>query len=294
MTEDQEELLDQILADYLAKQEAGEAVDPEQLIAAHPDLARRFANSLVDQQQIVGLASPVKSSLGQPPQLDKIRYFGDYELLEEIARGGMRIVYKAKQTSLNRIVAIKMILAGKLASEMDAKRFQTEAEAAANLKHSHIVTVYEVGRHDGQHYFSMEFIEGQNLSTLVWEHPLPAKTAARYVQQIAEAIHYAHQAGTLHRDLKPSNILIDENDEVQITDFGLAMRVEGDSALTQTGQILGTPSYMPPEQARGMRNLVGPASDIYALGAVLYELLTGRPPFRGETAGGYDPPINER
>lgn len=275
MTEDQEELLDQILADYLAKQEDGEAVDPEELIAAHPDLAEEIREFLVDQQEIAGLASPVISSVHQPPQLDKIRYFGDYELLEEIARGGMGIVYKAQQTSLNRIVAIKMILAGNLASDQEAKRFQTEAEAAANLKHPHIVAVYEVGRYDGQHYFSMDFIHGQNLSEIVREHPLPPKTAARYVQQIAEAIHYAHQQGTLHRDLKPSNILIDENEEVQVTDFGLAIRVEGDSALTQTGQILGTPSYIPPEQAEAKRGLIGPCSDIYSLGAIL--------PFRAES-----------
>ena len=226
-----------------------------------------------------------------PPTIDqpvvetgaKIRNFGDYELLEEIAVGGMGIVYKARQVSLSRIVAVKMILKGKLATEEDIQRFRAEAEAAGNLQHPAIVAIHEVGLHEGQHYFSMDFVDGQSLAQLPREQALTARQAAEYVRDAAEAVHYAHQQGTLHRDLKPSNILIDRQGRVRITDFGLAKRIEGNSDLTLTGQILGTPSYMPPEQASGKRSLVGAASDIYSLGAVLYELLTGRPPFRGES-----------
>ena len=211
------------------------------------------------------------------------RAFGDYELLEEIARGGMGVVYKARQISLNRTVALKMILAGQLAGEEEVNRFHTEAEAAANLRHPNIVAVHEVDQIEGQHFFSMDYVDGKSLSVLVKENPLAAKTAARYVRTIARAIHYAHEQGILHRDLKPSNILIDQNDQPQITDFGLAKRVQGNSDLTATGQVLGTPGYLPPEQAAAATDQIGPASDVYSIGAILYELLTGRPPFRAET-----------
>ncbi|MBI3465609.1 MAG: protein kinase [Planctomycetes bacterium] len=213
----------------------------------------------------------------------RTRHFGDYELLEKIARGGMGVVYKARQMSLNRIVAVKMILSGRLADEVDIQRFLTEARSAANLQHPNIVGVHEVGQQDGQYFFSMEYVEGQSLAALVRDNPLPPARAARYVKIIAEAIHYAHGKGIVHRDLKPSNILIDQFDQPRITDFGLAKRVEGGTDLTAMGRPLGTPSYMPPEQASGDRGKIGPASDVYALGAVLYDLITGRPPFRAET-----------
>ncbi len=213
----------------------------------------------------------------------KLRYFGDYEILEEIARGGMGVVYRARQVSLDRVVALKMILAGQLASEADVERFYVEAKAAANLQHPNIVAIHEVGQHDGQHYFSMDFVAGNSLAELVRESPLPAARAARYVKTIAEAIEFAHRQGTLHRDLKPSNILIDAFDQPRVTDFGLAKRIEADAQLTATGSLMGTPSYMSPEQAGACGGKVGPASDVYSLGAVLYELVTGRPPFLGET-----------
>ncbi len=228
------------------------------------------------------------------PSGTKLRYFGDYELLEEVARGGMGVVYKARQLSLNRIVAVKMILSGKLASTADVARFRAEAEAAANLRHPNIVAIHEVGEQDGQHYFSMDYVEGKSLAELVAGHPLPSdgrgikdegwfRRVAGWVKTIAEAIHYAHGQGTLHRDLKPSNVLIDSSDHPHITDFGLAKRVKHDSDLTVSGQILGTPNFMSPEQAAGKRGGASPQSDVYSLGAMLYFLLTGKPPHAGET-----------
>jgi WD40 repeat protein len=214
----------------------------------------------------------------------RIRYFGDYELIGEIARGGMGVVFEARQLSLNRKVALKMILAGQLANETDVKRFHTEAEAAANLDHPGIVPIYEVGQHQGQHYFSMGFIEGQSMAQRLAAGPLPPREAAALLMKVAEAIDYAHQCGVIHRDLKPGNILLDGKGNPRVTDFGLAKKIQGDSGLTGSGQVMGTPSYMPPEQAGGQRAAVGPAADVYALGATLYALITGRPPFQAATA----------
>jgi eukaryotic-like serine/threonine-protein kinase len=233
---------------------------------------------------------PTAAVLGQDPPAtpgaskpNRIRYFGDYEILRELARGGMGVVFQARQVSLNRRVALKMILAGQLATDIDVKRFYTEAEAAANLDHPGIVPIFEVGQHEGQHYFSMGFVEGQSLAQRLADGPLPPREAATLLVSVAEAIEYAHGHGVIHRDLKPANILLDRNGYPRVTDFGLAKKLEGDSGLTGSGQIMGTPSYMPPEQAGGKRGDVGPKADVYALGATLYALVTGRPPFQAST-----------
>ncbi|HVR34367.1 MAG TPA: serine/threonine-protein kinase, partial [Methylomirabilota bacterium] len=213
-----------------------------------------------------------------------VRVFADYELLDEIARGGMGVVYRARQRSLGRTVALKLILGGQLATREFVRRFRAEATAAAALQHPNIVAIHDVGVHDGNHFFSMDYVEGQNLAQFVGNRPVPAAKAARYLKTIAEAIHYAHEQGILHRDLKPSNVLVDAaTDQPRVTDFGLAKRLDGESSLTMTGQILGSPHFMPPEQADARRGKVGRRSDVYALGGILYFLLTARPPFQGES-----------
>jgi hypothetical protein len=204
---------------------------------------------------------------------DRIQYFGNYELLEEIAMGGMGLVWKARQISLNRVVALKMIRSGMLASAEDVRRFHVEAEAAANLQHPNIVAIHEVGEHDGQHYFSMDYVEGENLAERCDGKPMPAKQAAELIATIADAVQFAHQRGILHRDLKPHNVLLDMEGTPRLTDFGLAKRMDIDSS----------PSYMAPEQAQGRLDRVAPHTDVYALGAILFEMLTGRAPFRGES-----------
>ena len=207
------------------------------------------------------------------------RSFGEYELLAEIARGGMGVVYRAHQTNLNRQVALKMVLSGQFASRTAVERFRSEAQAAASLQHPNIVSIHEVGELEGESYFTMDFIEGNNLADLVRAGPLPARRAACYVEQIAQAIHYAHERGVLHRDLKPSNVLIDAFNQPRVTDFGLAKQLADDSHLTVSGQTLGSPGYIAPEQTSRQHGKVSALSDVYSLGALLYHLITGRAPF---------------
>jgi eukaryotic-like serine/threonine-protein kinase len=209
--------------------------------------------------------------------------FGDYELLEEIGRGGQGVVYCAHQKSLNRTVALKVIGLGPWTTERHLKRFHQEAEAAAHLDHPCIVPVYEVGERDAQCYFSMKFIKGGQLDEVVRHTPMSIPQSAELVAKVARTIDYAHEHGILHRDIKPANILLDKNGEPHLTDFGLARLVEADSTVTGTLEVLGTPSYMAPEQAAGERTKVSKATDVYGLGAVLYQLLTGQPPFAGGT-----------
>ncbi len=183
---------------------------------------------------------------GEPTPGAHVRYFGDYEIDQELARGGMGVVFRARQISLNRTVALKMILAGQLADETDVKRFYTEAEAAAQLDHPGIVPIFEVGQHEGQHFFSMAFVEGRSLAERLADGPMPSREAAALLLEVTRAIEYAHSRGVIHRDIKPANILLDGEGRARVTDFGLAKRLQADSGLTGSGQIMGTPSYMPP------------------------------------------------
>jgi serine/threonine-protein kinase len=203
---------------------------------------------------------------------------GNYEFTDELGHGGMGVVYRAKQTSLGRYVAVKMIIRDRLSSQADRRRFFVEAEATAKLSHPGIVPLYEVGELEGRPFYSMQLIRGTTLAKRIADGPLPQREVARLMIPICRAVDYAHRHGILHRDIKPSNILIDEHDRARLTDFGLAKQEGVHESLTRTGVVLGTPSYMSPEQAGGRVNDLGPTSDVYSLGAVLYHALTGRPP----------------
>jgi hypothetical protein len=302
--------VDEAVAAYFQALEGGRPLPPAEFLARYPDLAEELASFLEARAAFAGRAGPApapmpadavptlaprEAATDRAPPLGTVRYFGDYELLQEIARGGMGVVFKARQVSLNRVVALKMILAGQLASPADVARFRAEAKAAGNLDHPNIVPIYEVGEHEGQHYFSMRLIEGRSLAQAIARQgakdardqeassPLRSwRLGAQLLVSVARAVHHAHQRGILHRDLKPGNILLDGQGQPHVTDFGLARRVQGDGALTRTGAIVGTPSYMAPEQARSEKVLTT-GVDVYALGAILYELLAGAPPFRAET-----------
>src|SRR6266566_1268310 len=208
---------------------------------------------------------------------------GDYELLEEVGRGGQGVVFRARQKSLNRRVALKVISLGQWANKAHLKRFRREAEAAASLDHPGIVPIYEVGERDGSCYFSMKFVEGGQLDEVVKRTPMSIRQAAELIAKVARTVHYAHEHGILHRDIKPGNLLLDAKGEPHLTDFGLARLVETESTVTRTMEVLGTPSYMAPEQAVGNNTAVSSVTDVYGLGAVLYQLLTGHPPFAGGT-----------
>jgi WD40 repeat protein len=309
---DREQRLNEVLAGYLEAVEVSGAPDRQQLLAQYPDLADELEAFFANHDHLARLSSPAEtlSLPGAPSESGRprLRYFGDYELLEELARGGMGVIYRARQVSLNREVALKMILAGQFASESDIRRFNLEAEAAANLDHPHIVPLYEIGEHEGQQYFSMKLVTGGSLKDHLPSFTADQQATARLMATIARAVHHAHQRGLLHRDLKPANILIadggwrmadsqtssesairnPQSAIPMITDFGLAKRMAspgrepGETGLTQTGAIVGTPSYMAPEQAAGRKG-VSTAADVHSLGAILYEMLTGQPPFQAES-----------
>jgi serine/threonine protein kinase len=291
-----DERLAQLLENITQGQRHGRPPDWAAVERDHADLADEL-RQLLNVAQIADIvrSSDPDCTINQPTPPSSMtgsaapRTFGGYHLIEELGRGAMGVVYKAWQPSLQRFVALKMILRGEHASVADLARFRGEARSAGGLSHPNIVPVYEVGECEGQAYFSMQYVEGTTLAARLARGPLPSRDAARYMAAIARAVHHAHEHGILHRDLKPSNVLIDDHDQPLVTDFGLAKRVSttGQSAsggLTGTGAIVGTPSYMAPEQAAGRLGTPQAASDIYSLGAILYELLTGRPPFQAASA----------
>src|SRR5256886_134188 len=231
--------------------------------------------------KLVGDAMPAPLDKKTARAAELLGELGDYELLEEVGRGGQGVVFRARQKSLNRTVALKVISLGQWASKAHLKRFRLEAEAAARLEHPGIVPIHEGGERDGSCYFSMKFVEGGQLDEVVRRAPMSIRQATELIAKVARTVHYAHEHGILHRDIKPGNILLDVKGEPHLTDFGLARLVESESSVTQTLDVLGTPSYMAPEQAMGNNAAVSSVTDIYGLGAVLYQLLTGQPPFAG-------------
>jgi len=283
---------DQQLADLLAELTdavcRGEIVDFDATCREHPEFAAELrelwgavlvTDTAASSRDELPAAADEDTSSGHWRRLQLPAVIGDYELLEEIGRGGMGVVFRARQLSLDREVAIKMILRGRLASDSDLQRFLAEAAATARLDHPNIVPVYDVGDVDGRPFFSMRYIEGDTLAQRLRDGPMPQRGAAAMVSALARAIGYAHDEGVLHRDLKPSNILLADDGVAMITDFGLAKQAGSELDLTRSGMLVGTPAYMSPEQAGGRRGSIGPASDIYSLGCVLYAALTGRPPF---------------
>jgi tRNA A-37 threonylcarbamoyl transferase component Bud32 len=285
-----------IIAAYLEAVDRGEFPDRQALLQRYPEHAEELKAFFADRIKTLpppSAGSPEGTPVSVQDQLplsgEGGRSFGGYEILEELGRGGMGVVYKARQVRPRRRVALKLILDADLCSPAELQRFRREAEVVAQLEHPHIVPVYEAGVHEGHPYLSMKLIEGGNLEQALaggrW--PVGGKEGQRQVAalliKVARAVHYAHRRGILHRDLKPANILLDEHGEPHVTDFGLARRLGGGTCLTRTGTVMGTPSYMAPEQAAGLKE-VAAAADVFSLGAVLYELLTGRPPFRGGSA----------
>lgn len=249
-------------------------------LAEHAKDEAELLEALQQQQPdapTVLYVQPTQKTQGEAP-----RRFGHYELLEEIGRGGMGVVYRARHVQLNRIVAVKMLLSGYLADAEHIRRFQREARTAAQIRHPNIVSVFDYGEAEGHHYFAMDYVPGQSLQTLVLRGPLPIEQAVRLVATVARAVAHLHQYGIIHRDLKPSNVLLDEQGQPYVSDFGLAKWLQIAEPHTVSGAILGTPSYMAPEQAQGQLAAISPRTDVYSLGAILYAVLTGRPPFVGE------------
>jgi eukaryotic-like serine/threonine-protein kinase len=313
---DRDERLANLLNDLENDRRAGRVPEIDQLSRQNPDLAEElrqlWAIAQVAQVAARSTTNGDRSArrIDAPSSGSLPRTFGDYVLLQEQGRGGMGIVYKAKQSSLDRTVALKMLLHGDVASSEDRARIRAEARAAGLLQHPNIIPVHEVGEHDGRDFFTMPFIEGRSLASVLADGPLPPHESARLVATLAKAVEHAHQQGIIHRDLKPGNVLLaaspdgsdvnpsstlppnvdsrssspDSSRTPMIADFGLAKHLVSErESLTQTGAIVGTPSFMPPEQAAGNRGRIGPASDVYSLGAILYNCVTGRPPFQAAT-----------
>ena len=302
-----------VLDRYVDALHAADAESRTQMLTRHPDLGRLLkcldslevlspreepdddkkplTQSPAEMPTLVGTGDsfsgerdagePAFSESGSSPdEVGSEQQFGKYTLLKELGRGGMGVVYLAQQADLDRKVAVKMILSSRLASDEDVRRFHAESKAAARLQHPNIVGIHDAGQWNGQHYFTMDFIDGPGLSEWVRCNNPTLEQRVECLAAVARAVHYLHEQGIVHRDLKPSNILVDANDRPFVTDFGLARVFDSESRQTQTGTILGTPSYMPPEQAAGKLSEISPRSDVYSLGAILYELLCGRPPFQ--------------
>ncbi|MFM8578384.1 MAG: serine/threonine-protein kinase [Planctomycetaceae bacterium] len=303
LSEDQESLLATIVDDMAEGRGYGSL---DEAVARHPDLADAIKDvygamlvadavaerSAVFHDEDLTVTPPAdrfpgarsfNSSGFVPGGTSLPARFGDYDLLEELGRGGMGIVYRAVQRSLGRAVALKMLIRGAVATSADLARFRSEVEAAARLDHPGIVPILEVGEEEGHPYFTMRLVEGTTLARRLAEGPLSARESAATLAKVADAVHAAHKGGILHRDLKPSNILIEAGGEPHVSDFGLAKRLQSDDSVTHTGAILGTPCYMSPEQAAGSRGEIGPSSDVWSLGAILYQTLTGRPPFQASS-----------
>jgi eukaryotic-like serine/threonine-protein kinase len=279
-----QELLEEILDSERTPEEVCGAC-PELL----PEVRKRWQQMRIVEAELEALFPTPGPDAGADtlapwyPGADLPRIPG-YEVEAELGRGGMGVVYKARHLRLNRPVALKMLVAGAYAGPGERERFLREAEAVAGLRHPNIIQVHDVGDQDNRPYFTMEYVEGGSLAQMLSSTPQPARQAAALLATLAEAVQVAHQSGIVHRDLKPANVLLTADGTPKIADFGLARRLVGGAGLTQSGVPVGTPSYMAPEQARGQTRALGPAVDTYALGAMLYELLTGRPPFRAETA----------
>jgi serine/threonine-protein kinase len=280
MTTEQD--IDNLLLRWQELHRLGETPSLDELCRACPE-HRPALEKRIENLEHIGSASTLQEpGARKQPAAEHWPSVKGYEVLEELGRGGMGVVYRARQLGADRTVALKMLSDAGPLRPRDLARFRTEARLLASLHHPNFVLVYEVGEQEGQPFFSMEYVAGGSLSRRLRAHPLPAAEAARLVETLARAIHAAHQRNILHRDLKPSNVLLALDGTPKIADFGLAKELEKDVGQTPSGTILGTPSYMAPEQA-GARKDVGPTADVYSLGAILYELLTGRPPFRGET-----------
>lgn len=290
---DSDELLAEVLSEITDRQSRGETIDINAYCAQHETVAEELrklyaAVVVTDVAGKQGSAPTEWDDADSSPEnlIECPCRFGEFELLEEIGRGGMGVVFKARHLKLNRLVALKMILAGELASLDDRSRFMAEASAAAKLQHQSIVAVHEVGQQDGKLFFCMEYVSGENFLQVLRSGQCTPKDAAKILLQVVRAMAYAHKQGVLHRDLKPSNILISESGDAKITDFGLAKNISNRKSVTikkvtLTGAVVGTPAYMSPEQAAGAGGEIGPASDVYSIGAILYFVLTGRAPFQG-------------
>ncbi|CAN5764940.1 serine/threonine-protein kinase [soil metagenome] len=296
-----ESKLAELLSDLIDRNRRGQPPDLEGVARQHPELAEEL-RELWEAAQIAEMLAPPPADWTTCDHLTTISpvplpassseadaaprasiphtIVGDCELREELGRGGMGVVYRAWQPGLGRVVALKMLLSGPLAVTTERGRFRAEAEASASLDHPHIVPVFAVGDHQGQPYFLMKLVEGTTLARRLADGPLPPRAAAALLAPVCRAVEHAHRRGVLHRDLKPSNILIDCDGQPFVSDFGLAKRLDTQGGLTRTGAIVGTPGYLAPEQAAGSRGHLGPASDVYGLGAILYHMLTGRPPFQ--------------